>query len=181
MQEYCCLLASRSLLYTYNDNKRLFYSVVPITVCRCLFLSRYCSRESGSETQDGLASPFLLTGSCSNTQFSFTCFSAVKSLINGRRWAVTWSVCIFGCVWWLSPESQNEMDDSTFKAFFRRPRWSFSLCVRRHCVLCILCFGGWIRSRTWFAINNNKFHSGLFIHIVPVYNNGHLIALYVVT
>lgn len=31
------------------------------------------------------------------------------------------------------------------------------------------------------AINNNKFHSGLFIHIVPVYNNGHLIALYVVT
>lgn len=159
MQEYCCLLASISLLYTYNDNKRLFYSVVPITVCRLLvFITAAGSR--ASETQDGLASPFLLTGSCSNTQFSFTCFSAVKSLINGRRWAVTWSVCIFGCVRWLSPESQTEMDDSTF---FRRPWWSFFLCVHQHCVLCILCFDGWIRSRTWFAINNNKFHSGLFI------------------
>lgn len=181
MQEYCCLLASISLLYTYNDNKRLFYSVVPITVCRVLVFITLLQQGVGFRDPGWAGVPLPLTGSCSNTQFSFTCFSAVKSLINGRRWAVTWSVCIFGCVWWLSPESQTEMDDSTFKAFFRRPRWSFSLCVRHHCVLCILCFDGWIRSRTWFAINNNKFHSGLFIHIVPVYNNGHLSALYVVT
>lgn len=125
---------------------------------------------------------YLLSGRPS--QYFLQCPNKRKhlnKLNNNKCWAVTWSVCIFGCVWWLSPESQTEMDDSTFKAFFRRPRWSFSLCVCHHCVLCILCFDGWIRSRTWFAINNNKFHSGLFIHIVPVYNNGHLSALYVVT
>lgn len=93
-----------------------------------------------SETQDGLAFPFLLTGSlaCSNTQFSFTCFSAVKALINGRRWAVTWSVCIFGCVVaqpWISDWNGWFNLQPVMKLFSLRPSPHTRFCITLYFML----------------------------------------------